>query len=563
MAQLDDIADALRNAHAAGDTASAQKLADAYVAAQGRAQPAAKPESERFAAGRAGVEFLNRAHIGPVGAGDVVTAAATGLNSAALGIPERLTGDTLAGMRAAAPTAATIGDIGGTVAGGAGIAKTLTNVAPRLALRTGEGIVKQGAKLAATGAAAGALQAEATGQDLPTAAAEGGVGGAVAGGVADVGGKALLMLRNRGIHALGKMIGEDPADIAQAMVNLEQKLGRKVTMMDVANLRARGSLKQFASRNPEFGADVAAEQAGREAQLPKSQSGNADQPTDLVTLHAQRDAKMNTAMGDQTDPAALRNQPITSGTASSKTSSVLDNPAIVKAMRGDSELQTLVSEALTEPTHQPLTVDNFENLRQTLRKAQNSEPNSIRSAKIKSIADEVEKYAGERQPAYRAALDSYRSDSNYADAFAHGRQGGSRTNIDDPKLRAALKSPEGLKGYDVGAAEKTAADNLSSTAPSFIKPEQGMGSSEAAHLAIAAAKSGSPWGMYHLMRAVPGLKVPPAAQKRMVQMLTNAREAPQALKLMAKYGAQKADIDKLSQALSAAGGLATQRAMGE
>jgi hypothetical protein len=209
-------------------------------------------------------------------------------------------------------------------------------------------------------------------------------------------------------------------------------------------------------------------------------------------------------------------------------------------------------------------VDHFENLRQQLRSAQNSETNSIRSGKIKDVADAIEAYAGRRRPAYQAALDTYRSDSNYADAFAHGRQGGDRTNIDNPRLQAALRTPEGNAGYAHGSAEKTAADNLSDIAPGNIKPAQGaMTPAQITQLAVSAAHPSSPWSIAHMVRAIPGMRVSDEGQRQMVRLLTNPRSAPQALNLLRQRGAAQADIDRISQAIAGASGVTAAKTVGD
>lgn len=480
-------------------------------------------------------------------------------------------------VQAQAPAAAIAGNIGGLVAGGSALTRQL----PSLALKAGQTVGNVG-RLALGGEAAGGLQAAGeSGGDtgaISGGVALGGVGGPVGGAVGKVAGAVAQKLGgSRAVTAVKKLAANfalSPDEMTTALDNFATQNGRQASLSDIADLQSRGMLKQFASKNPAFGAAVANEVEARGTQLPKYQQpapqafNQANQAQDVTSLAMSRNDAMSAKMGSKADPNALRNQPVAT---TAQVNALLSTPRVARALSGDPELQEAVNDILSAPltgqsggavTPRDLTVDDFDNLRQQLTKAQTTtaNSNSIRAAKIGDINDELQKFAATRQPAYKAALDQYRSESNYADAFQHGRTGKALTNVEDPALRKALLSPEGQKGYKLGNAERVSAENLEAAAPGHIAPapQQGVGTAQHAALAAINTAHGSPYAWYHYSRLIPALKTDDRTLRLAAQYLSQPSMARQGVALLKRSGATDADITRLAAAVGGAAGGQTQ-----
>lgn len=473
----------------------------------------------------------------------------------------------------AAPIAAGVGYLGGAALGGGAAAKAIgavPRVGAALAPVVGQPL-RNLARLAATGGIAGGVQAGAEGQDIAGGTALGVAGGPLAAGAGKVvkginravTGVVSQSARSiNAMRALGKRLNMKPDELTTALDNFAAQNGREASLADIADLESKGMLKEFAGRNRAFGAEVGRTVEQRATQPPQVQTGSATQPEDIASLVTRRDARIKNILGDSNDPKALRNAPVTPGVGAPR---ILGNPKVIRALRGDQELTDLVRETLDNPTSQPLTVDNFENLRQQLQAAQKTElsKNSIRARKIGDVKDAVETYARAKQPGYGQALDQYRQDSNYIDAFEHGRTGKTLTDVNDPMLQKALISPEGLQGYAVGSAERRAAANLEDIAPSTVKPNQGVTASQASNIAAAAAYPHSAFNVARLIRIIPGIKASDDTLRLAAKYLTDPTMARQGVALLKRSGASNAEIAKLLAGIGgAAAGGAQGRAQG-
>jgi hypothetical protein len=475
-----------------------------------------------------------------------------------------------AAAQAAHPYASIAGTVGGIAEGGlalggaakaaeaipgvTGAAAQLANKA--LALQKGQA-GRNLVRLAAPGAAVAGAESQVKGEGLtPQAALETGLGavGGVAGGLVAQG--VGLLAKSPAIRILARRLNESPDTIVNAMNDFKAKSGRNASIGEVLDMQSRGELQAYGSKNPAYSAEIGQDLQARETQPPQMKTANPDQPLDYTTLLARRNATMDAAMGDSTNPRSLRNQPVADANNAPQT--LLADPKVARALRGDNELTGLVNDVLSGQPGQTLKVDDFENLRQSLRKAEGSEQNSIRAAKIGDVADAVERFAYQKQPAYRAALEQYNADSNYAEGFNHGRNGGQLTNVKSPLLRSTLDTPEGASGYKAGAAESQAESNLQQLAPGNAKPPSENIGKEASHAAIGVAKLHSPWGIYHLIQAIPAARASPAVQQQMARSLIDPAQAPRTIALLRANGATEADISRITSGVSSlAGGQAS------
>lgn len=455
------------------------------------------------------------------------------------------------------PIAAPVGYVAGTVGNAAGISRAAVGAVPALATVAGQGVRNVG-RLMGLGATEGAAQAAGEGSDIATGAVTGAIAGPVAAGV----GK-LAVAAGRGVRSmaggagrnlsaariLGKRFNLTPEEMRAALDTFQTRNGRAASLADIADLQSRGQLKQFAEKNPAFGAEVAGEVERRAAQPPQSVTGSQTQASDASSIATMRDETIRNVLGDAADPAALRNRQIATP---QRVQTLLESPAAVRAMRGDVDLHAIVDDLLSG-NRTSISVDDFENLRQQLRAQARSlsASNAIRSRAVNDLADEIEQFATTAEPRYGAALDRYRQDSNVLDAFEQGRKGRTQTAVTDPDLQRALATPEGRQAYRTGTAERRAAENVEAITPSYIKPAAGIGAAQLGHAAVAAAKAGSAWAPYHVLRAIPGIKAHDATLRLAARYLTDPTMARQGVALLRRSGATD---EQLAALMAAVGG---------
>jgi len=581
-----DLIGALRQADAAGDTDGAKRIAGMISAARAQAPAAGTPPVQAGPPPTTGQQIGSTMQAGASSLLGAVPIIGEPIANAAGAVgkmfSENLQGRTInpvdayqqaaasnQAAQAAHPAVSILGTVAGIGVGGVGMgaAAKAAEAAPgiigagakavnsALELRKGQ-LARNALRLAVPGAAVAGVQSQVEGEGLtPQAAMETGLGaaGGVVGGA--VAAKVGQFAQKAEIRLLAKHLNETPDTIAQAMLNFRAQTNRAPSIGEVLDMQSRGELRQFGSRNPAYTQQVAETLQARETMPPKVTTGNVSQPDDPSSIMTRLQQRMDTAMGDKADPAALRNQPVTSGIGAP---SFLEDPRVARALRGDPELTELVNDAVANPTHAPLTVDDFDNLRQSLRAAQKSSyaTNSIRASKIGDVADAVERYAYQKQPAYRAALLNNKADLDYHDAFVHGLSGGSRTNPPNDLIKASLATPTGDLGYRRGVAEAQAAQNLSELAPGTIRPQEDITSGQIAHGVVGAAKMASSpwWAGYHITKAIPGLHASPDVASAIAQSLLDPNQAQHTINLLRANGVTEEDISRTVSAVSALAG---------
>lgn len=475
------------------------------------------------------------------------------------------------------PVAGAVGTAGGIVAGsgplsaGLKVAESLPvigKVAQALQLQKGD-YARNAVRLAAPGAAVAGAEAAANGEGLtPQAGIETAVGAAtgLAGGGLALGiGK---LAQSPAVRLLASKLNVSARDIAAAMTARKAQTGRNMSIGEVMDLQSQGALKDYAAKNPPFGSEMAAEMQRRETQLPQGKlpaAQAANVPSDVNTMTSLRNEKMDTAMGKPnrvneagqtliSDPTALRNQQVADARTAPR---ILESPKIARAARDDPELLGLIDDMRQKVSTSYLSVEDFEQLRQELRRQQSALQKSspARARQWGNVADKIEQAAARAQPQYGVALEEYRRDSNYIDGFTHAQGGGTLTEIPADSLTGrALASREGKQGFDAGSTERQASEALNTVTPNTVRPPAPTTAGNVAHGAAAIVTGGSASKLYHMLRAIPGVNIPDAAQRQAARMLYDPAQAPRALAYLRAHGAQEEDLSRIAAAVSAQAG---------
>jgi hypothetical protein len=577
MASEEDLIGAMRKAHEAGDTDGAQRIGDMINTQRAAAAP--KDQGALSAGLDAAANTVSFGVVKPLAAR----------------ISSAITGDTYAKTRErmdaqtdvtanAHPWATVAGDVAG-IGMGAGVlggAVKAAEAAPFIgkgakvvssALQTQKGQLGRNVlRLAAPGAVVAGTEAAASGESLPQGALDtaiGAAGGVVGGAAVGAAGK---LMQSRAVRLLASHLDEAPDVLANAMAKFRGLTNRMPSMSDIVNMKSTGQLKHLAEGNPAFGSEVAEEvqrRATAPAQSLVNPAGQAPTvPTDVNSLETQRSANMTAAM----TPIRGTVVPVDASHAD-----LLSDPRVRAAVRAtkDPQLRDAVTQATNEindpavGSSNALTVNHLDSIRQSLRNEQsnfanpqNSRHNSQAAQSMGALADQVGQVASSAEPKYAAALQQHTEDSNYIHGFKHGLAGKTQGEVSaSSDVGRALNTAEGQTGYDHGAAEGKAASNLDTITPSYIKPQQGPGAASAAHLAVGVAKGG-PWGAYHILKAIPGVKASDTTLQKAARMLVDPKQAPGAIAKLRALGVQNEDLGRVVSAASAMSGQEAGRLSG-
>lgn len=564
---------ALRNAHDNGDEDGARRIAG--MVQELKSQPQVDPavHAGRNRRGDMVQKFFDSTYSAVLGLGQGFGGIGDAAGAVGQMVHENVQGHTIApadayqrarerreAIASENPTNYTIGNIGGLLAGG----RVLSRVTPSLAPVAGQSTANI-AKAAGTGILGGEIQAAGEGGDLndiANATASGAflgpvgtaVGNVVGGTSKAIAGKFPGLRRSGSVDTqaaqlVGERTGLTPDELDTVLTNWQRRNGRPASISDVLELQAKGQLKQFASKNPAFGAGVAEEVERRQVVEPRSQTRDVNQPFDKSSLETEATNKYTAALGDPKDPAALVNQPVANAV---EVRALLSTPSVMRAARSDKGLNDEIKAVLKTKSKAALSVGDLDGLRRDLRKVQRAGGTAPLTAKAaKAAADDVEQYLAQKYSEHGVALEELRRANNYIDSFEHGLAGRKQGVAEGP-LKASLASPEGQKGYKVGAAERRAAENLEGIAPDYIKPADKLGGSTIAHAAAAATSGSWAFKAYHLLRSIPTLKAPDDVLRTAARYLVDPKLARQGVALLRKQGVKQADITQLTAAVAGA-----------
>jgi hypothetical protein len=497
----------------------------------------------------------------------------SGANTLTFGLADRLVGQlpghTTEGERertrteaSRSPVASTAASIGGAVVGG------------NAALRAAGAIPGAGAVLnpvpgqfvgnffryAAPGAALGGAQAAGEGEDIATGAALGGAGAAGAAGLvkgvtaAARGLQGLVRPDRAAARAVSRRV--DTPALAASENELRTTTGHDVALAEASDFKARGELRRLAADNPTIGEAAARLEEARTlapAERSLSASARRSAPKDLNSLLTQQKERMTAAM----TPIRTAEIPI----AQDEAMLFLD-PRARAATNADPQLRSkLAGLANRETTH--LSVDDFDNLRLSLRgrqasyaNPQSSNHNPHVARKYGELADQITAIATRNVPEYGAALKQFARDSDYITGFRFGRGGKAVADASEPSVIRTLDTPEGKLGYATGSADYRASKNLSEVAPRSARTGERPDAVNITHALAAASAQSRPGVVYHVLRAIPGLKMSERVQRKVAEMLFDPNQAQNAINALRLAGATDQAIRQLTQTIAAGAGQA-------
>lgn len=452
-------------------------------------------------------------------------------------------------------------------------------------------LVRNTARLAAQGAASGAAYGAATGAvhgsddgvggaaiGAGEGALLGGAGGAVLGPTGALAAKGVSTVARafsdtsaKAIAALAKRFNMAPADLDAAYKNFTADAGHPPSLAEIADLQSRGELQKLAQRNPVIGAAAERARAKAASELPTYLSQKTAQtvghPQDLSDLVSARDADATAAM----DPIRDNLLGLSSQEADFMKGDITQHMGIKGPVRHE------IAQQLDQGT---LSLGNADTIRKNLSAQARAKPGEG----YDQLADQFNKIVRSASPEYGHMLDRYAEHSRYIDAFQHGTTGKTMGQTSDPSLIGALQTPEGQSGYQAGLATRIhdqsfknessaarTADELGQTAATSANAAKTFGANTTAPLARAAtakskalenlsvispgtpqptaegnvgalhaglaAVSGMKGMLYHgIQAATQGIKLSPAVQSKLGDMLTDPRQSQQAIAYLRAQG---------------------------
>lgn len=550
MSELDDATAAFMRADAAGDTASAQLLADHVRALQAQqaapvppAQPTTPQGHDLGGLEAAGNAALDTASFGGLSSLSDKAAAALGSIKSHLtpGEPSQSYQQELqkvqannAATEAAHPYARLAGGAAGIGAGAAlmgpvlGAAEAVPyvgRVVQAAAPVAGQPWTNV-AKSAAVNAGIGGGVATTEGQPLPQAAqtaAISGVAGPVVGKLFDMALHGLAGASSKAYMKLADLAGE-PVDALKARVGAYRANtgGRNPSLAEILPLKAQGNVGLLAQNNPTVGeATIKAAQPGLmtpdEASALTAAQGGV-RPSTPEGLSALRGANMTSSM------APIRGTPVD---VRGPVAQVLRDPAVTSALKTDlaaTNEQSQFNDAgalLDKIQNNQMTLGDLDAVRQLLRSKQATVFNSVG----KSTADQygkaaqaVEDIGAQLSPAYGNALEQFRGDSRYIEGFKHGMTGqpiaAASTGVNPQAVVAPeggvavqpapdiTQNPDFQGGFNHGNQLYQGQRALKAIAPASVSEGSGMDASHAAQAAAAVGTFPSPWFLSHALRSI-------------------------------------------------------------
>lgn len=421
----------------------------------------------------------------PFGIGDYAGAAGKALANLTFGRPANFQQslEEVRAERAAAaaenPAAAAAGTVVGLGMGGGAIAKGI-NAAAKAPV-VGKAIeaatkLKQGQRVrnvlrvAGTGGAVGAAEAAARGEDAGTGAA---VGALAAPAVSTVAHVAAPVVRNvagrvsksseQGFRVLAKRLNVEPDDIAAFARKRLNDTGRAPSLAEIISARDAGELAVIAREHGAAGEVFQAAErriAGNRAQTMRRQIERGGKAPTLAQAAESRRAADDAVMA----PIRARSVPLSRDEAE-----FISNPEVVSVLGQRDPLRARLAE-LADGQRNSLTLEDFDRLRQALRKQQGalarSEPG--RSQDIKELVQQITGIASDKSPEYARALTAFQRNAQKLTGTIRGH-GGKSVDVETkvPAIRS-LNSPSGRIGQRQGARRRLA-DEASSSDESAVR----------------------------------------------------------------------------------------------
>lgn len=507
MATREELIGALRAADAAGDTASAQRIAAMISAAPAQApqqqmpqqqapqpdQSQQQPDEGSLAAG------LNSAvDTGTMGLSNLAKRALAVAGAKAgmfgEGAQQQSVGDLWAAtgelndqrnqqMQAQHPYASLAGDAAGMVGGSMALAKGLEAAGVKAA----KSIMGRLGQNAAIGAGTGAVTqaVDNGGVDAGTLYASilGGAAGAGGGVIADKVGS--MLSNSKPWRMLVGKLQTPVADIQAFVSDYYAKTGKMPTIAQMFDARDQNILKGWAARSNEFGTSMR-----------KAADAAPGQELGVSQLEAARKANMDAAMGSIRDtpvdlPDVLKDHP------DALQAMRLEAPSIApvndpKAVTARQKIEDIMNK---KASAQPLTIGELDTIRQGLRARQNSGSENARL--YKDIADALTDHGTSTVPEYKKALDTFGAQSKAIEGFKAGYSG-TPVNAAKPDVN----TPPGLTGYQQGNLTREGQRALNNMAPGTPASADTNNLSEVGRGAAHVAYGSHGLGLWHMVRGI-------------------------------------------------------------
>lgn len=480
------------------------------------------------------------------------------------------------------PVASTAGGAAGAVmaGGAAGTALKGSRFASALAGQPGQkvaNVLKAGALSGTVGGATALAQGDSA-PDAARTAAISGVAGPVVGKVAS---KVLAFAQpvsTKAMQTLADTIHETPQALQSAYQAFQTLTGRVPSMAELMGLKSQGKLRDLAKVNPTISeaAMTAADLGGQplHEQLGALNAQGASRPQTAQTLTEDRDATMDRLMNTphpQTG-VTLNDTPVRDPQG------LMLDPRVEMALRPNNVLNARLGNLnmqgqppiMERIQNDQATIGDVEQVRKSLRDMQSQlmrpGPGSLHSRdpllakEFGDLAQKVEGLGSRTDKDYGVALNNYRGQSQYIDAFQHGLKGKAINDVPagDSMLAKSLQSAAGQQGYQHGNALNTAQQALNSIAPGSVnQPTDAFGARHAAQL-MAATTTGGPNTVIHFLRGLPvvGDRIPDKVQQVIAKQLFNPKTTQQGINNLTRAGVAAKDLRVLSASI---GGVAGQK----
>lgn len=456
------------------------------------------------------------------------------------------------------------------------------------------------AKLALVSGGMGATESLNQGQSAPQAA-EAGVISAAASPVLSLAGNfaynRLAPASQRAFAALAKAYKVTPQQLEAAYNTRANLTGSIPSPAEVATDAQQGRLRALAAANPDVAeAARVAQRAGQAplheqiAALNQAQANGVTTPQTASGLGAARDKFMDETM------QRIGDTPV------HDTHGVLLSPHVELALMGDTKtnakLAALAGQGgyaspgqavMDRVLNNDQTLSDVDFIRQRLRDQQaaymsppvgSDHPKDINIAKqFGDAAAKVEGLGTRAHPDYGPALNTYRSLSDYTDAFTHGLSGNSfAEGATDDRLAGHMQgaadklttTPQGtlafkpgskatraeqavVAGYNHGNALYQGQQALRAIAPPRIPQEGADAGATLAHT-VAAAKFGSPNHLIKAWQGIVGDRLPQKAQAIVAQQLfsKDPKVFQQGLNNLKRAGLRQDQISAITSGLGGA-----------
>lgn len=334
------------------------------------------------------------------------------------------------------------------------------------------------AKMAVVGGGISATEAAIEGKDVGEAAVIGGAASAVAGGVgAKIGEKigdrvapyvekAGKFLGLPGYEAtaeaingrfsspawkrMADLLGTDVKELKDAALTFKQQSGRDPTLADIVPFTREGKLHELAQRAPTVGNAMREQEIAYSLRNPKTLRDtigkvNGGAVATEEELAMARKTNMDTSMDSmRSTPVPLAQEQV----------ELLNDNVLRAANKRNKPLMDRLDVAMREAeaggNTSVLTIGDIETLRQTASSLHGSAKTASEAQYFKGLKNDITDMGGSVNPAYREALSQYNKDSMKLEGFKHGKKLQDRSTVDDAFEASRLRSEAGTEGYRSG-----------------------------------------------------------------------------------------------------------------